>query len=316
METTHNPPLPIGHFLHHPIMRPLLLLLTIWYQTTITYATAAGQETLIGIRGPDFIILGADSALSSRSSLALTASNMDKILLLVDPMNTGACKDKVLPRRMYQQQTILAAAAGDPADADRLLSLLAAHCAIREYENGVGCDVEYVYCDEEEERDSTTKMRSEVNYSNLDESGLNAEQVAFLARGEIAAGLRSAQRVQVCLLIAGLCLVDGARKDRTGIDLDSNSDTSNMHRLEPRLFWLDEYGSLQNIRYGAHGFGANFALSILDQGYREDITRDDAVQLICDCFRQLRQRYVINSPQSPCVKCLSVDGCDLIPVQI
>ena len=42
------------------------------------------------------------------------------------------------------QQTILAAAAGDAADSDRLLGMLAAMAAIREYETSVGSDVEYI----------------------------------------------------------------------------------------------------------------------------------------------------------------------------
>ncbi|EEC49140.1 predicted protein, partial [Phaeodactylum tricornutum CCAP 1055/1] len=63
----------------------------------------------------------------------------------------------------------------------------------------------------------------------------------------------------------------------------------------PRLYWLDEYGSLQTVPYGAHGHGANFILSILDQGYRPDLDRQQAADLLRRCFAQLRTRYVINS---------------------
>ena len=83
-------------------------------------------------------------------------------------------------------------------------------------------------------------------------------------------------------------------------------------RLQPRLYWLDEYGSLQKIQYSAHGFGSNFILSILDQGYRHDLTCQKAVALIRDCFAQLRTRYVINSPQPPCIKCVDAQGCRII----
>lgn len=78
--------------------------------------------------------------------------------------------------------------------------------------------------------------------------------------------------------------------------------------LAPKLFWLDQYGSLQNLRYGAHGYGSNFALSVLDQRYRPDMTRQEAVDLIRECFEQLRQRYVMNSPKPPRIKCVDADG--------
>ena len=74
--------------------------------------------------------------------------------------------------------------------------------------------------------------------------------------------------------------------------------------LTPKLFWLDQYGSLQNMRYAAHGHGSNFAYSVLDQRYRNNMSRQEAMDLIQECFAQLRQRYVINSPQPPRIKCI------------
>jgi 20S proteasome subunit beta 4 len=78
------------------------------------------------------------------------------------------------------------------------------------------------------------------------------------------------------------------------------------------LYWLDEYGSLQNIQYGAHGHGSNFILSVLDQGYRPNLTLEEATKPFRDCFQQLRTRYVINSPQPSCIKCVDARGCRLI----
>mmetsp|Transcript_21141 Transcript_21141/g.42853 ORF Transcript_21141/g.42853 Transcript_21141/m.42853 type:complete len:239 (+) Transcript_21141:54-770(+) len=78
--------------------------------------------------------------------------------------------------------------------------------------------------------------------------------------------------------------------------------------LTPKLFWLDQYGSLQSLLYGAHGYGSNFALSVLDQRYRSSMTRQEAVELLRVCFEQLRQRYIINSPNPPRIKCIDADG--------
>jgi len=49
-------------------------------------SSAAGEDTLIGINGRDFIILGADSSI--RSSISLTSTNVDKIRVLLDPFPT------------------------------------------------------------------------------------------------------------------------------------------------------------------------------------------------------------------------------------
>ena len=244
------------------------------------------------------MILGADSSISS--NIALTASNLDKIMVLTDPFpypDNGSDQRKI--NVVHRQQPILAAAAGNPADADRLLSLLSAHCTIQEYGNGnVGCDVEFINADGDQE----------YGHDFSEMIGYNAEQVAHLARGEIWSSLRSRQQLRICLLVAGLCRCQAVACSSVVNELSAKNDMV----LEPRLFWIDEYGSLQKIKYGSHGFGSNFALSILDEGYREDMSRKEAIELVRECFRQLRHRYVINSPQPPCIKCVSVDGCELI----
>ena len=128
--------------------------------TTTTFlveaSSAAGSETLIGIVGKDFILLGADSSVSQ--SIALTVSNVDKITPLIDPFPNNdngyddlrrqktkvgittsesvpetvsfVTKSKIQQQRGRggrRQQTIVAAAAGDAADSDKVLSILKAY---------------------------------------------------------------------------------------------------------------------------------------------------------------------------------------------
>ena len=175
----------------------------------------------------------------------------------------------------------------------------------------------------------------------LPTSGLDSESIAHLARSEIASKLRTRQPLQLCLLVGGMVRCNEPQESSvlsmqkspsfservqkqvlTGSRIYSMKDCGNNEEptleattqsgsndlLVPKLFWLDQYGSLQNLRYGAHGFGSNFALSILDQRYKSDLSRDEAVDLIYECFRQLRQRYVINSPKKPRIKCVDVFG--------
>ena len=352
----------------------LLFLLPVIYiqHGSFASASAAGKETLVGIVGRDFVVLGADS--SASSSIALTSSTVDKIALVSDPSPFG-------PRTSAKGDSwsvpIAVAAAGDAADVDRLTSVLAAHCGIREYESGVGCDVEVVYNRGSKRLEGWSLSGARGGTAA---AGLDVASVAQLARGEIASSLRSGRgRLNLCLLVAGMvwratepCYGDrrshthmvydgddptfsgrvrrqveaaeeeyGRSRGKAGGATSEEGQTASLRveksleegdkddgdiskgmresqmktppdTLIPRLFWLDEYGSLQNLEYGAHGMGANFALSILDRGYHPDLTREDAVRLIRDCFDQLRTRFVINSPRPPCIKCIDANGCQLV----
>eukprot|EP00978_Attheya_sp_CCMP212_P031917 scaffold122425_cov36-Attheya_sp.AAC.2 len=116
-------------------------------------------------------------------------------------------------------------------------------------------------------------------------------------------------------VVVGTTTPDVESRDSIQTTWSSSSDQDDDVKdngKQPRLFWLDEYGSLQRLQYGTHGHAANFALSVLDQGYRSNLTREEAAELIRSCFRQMRTRYIINSPQPPCIKCVDAHGCQLI----
>jgi 20S proteasome alpha/beta subunit len=332
------------------MIKSLLLFLTVWscrpsHLWTTNASQAAGTETLVAVVGKDFVLVGADSSVSQ--SISLTASNLDKIAVVSEPFRYGDERP-----RPPSGGTILAAAAGDAADADRLIGMLQAQAVIQEYQASVGVDVDYYDIPAlERSNQDLAAAAAPVVESSLGGS-LTVESVAHLCRGQIARSLRSRAPMNVCLLIAGLqpCTA-------SSLDLDSQEDsvtgngffaaqqvqrqvqeahatrrgesssipllpeaaqtavtstTTTTTTLIPRLFWLDEYGSLQNIQYGAHGHGSNFILSILDQGYRPNLTLEEATKLLRDCFQQLRTRYVINSPQPPCIKCVDARGCRLI----
>lgn len=309
----------------------LILLLTLSIPFTAFASSAAGQETLIGLVGKDFVMLGADSSVSQ--SIALSSTKMDKIYVIRDifPRSHVARKR---PNSTPSAQTILAAAAGNAADIDRMIGMLQSQTTIQEYESCIGNDVEYVTINGDE---------YDVPSSHI-EQHLSVEAVARLARGQIASSLRTNTPYQVCLLVAGMQQEDNGEEEdlitschsshlqqqvqRASSDFskttttttksntadgDAASDTLQQHdALKPKLYWLDSYGALQKLQYGAHGLGANFLWSILDQGFRPDLTREEALHLFQECFRQLRLRYVINSPQTPCIKCVDANGCHVI----
>lgn len=354
-------------------------------------ASVAGQETLIGVVGHDFVMLGADS--SASSSISLTSCNLDKIFVLVDPFLSNSQEtNNVDEERKYEelnknvmrrQQTIACAAAGNAADADRLLGILQAHTTIREFESSTGCDVVKVFDGSRRKGDNFKESSYDTlgfnDYSEMD-VGLDTEAIAHCARREISSALRSPSPYRVCLLVAGVTPILIPKKSaqnqklhpfnankeipsshnniafsrRIQQQIELSGDKVQMNKIQnnknlinkspyeeeeivdedennalektgglnvlpptnfsllPQLIWIDEYGSIQSLNYGAHGYGANFALSILDQGYRPHMTRSEALKLIKDCFSQLRSRYVINSPQPPCIKCIDSNGCELM----
>lgn len=77
---------------------------------------------------------------------------------------------------------------------------------------------------------------------------------------------------------------------------------------QPELFWLDALGALQSVAFGAHGLASRFALSLLDSGFREGMSLDEARDLMEKCFRQLERRYLVSSVGFS-MKVVDRDGC-------
>ncbi len=307
-------------------------------------SSAAGQETLIGITGRDFILMGADSSLSS--SITLTSRNVDKIKVIANPFPSGKkSMDHVyMANNMstrHDQQVIAVASAGDTADSERLVGSLSAQVKQMEFESILGSDVVCIF---DGMKDSSVDSKPNDGGTNIAMNSLltrspclDAKSVAFLARGQIADALRSRNRFNTCVLIGGMVPLQkrhghemegvssfservqeqvqattGEATDNKNISNLIKSDDTQNNPFEPNLFWLDEYGSLQQIEYGAHGLGSNFILSILDRKYSKNLTQEEGVRLLKDCFEQLRTRYIINCPESPCIKCIDNNGCRII----
>lgn len=305
------------------MMRPcslLQVLLVLSHFRRVGANTIAGTETLVGIVGEDFVLLGADTSVSR--SISLTASNVDKIAVLVDPFPKAETESSDTT-----QQMICAAAAGNSADCDLLLRNLRAKLAVAEFEAGIGCDVEVVNCD--------NSLGLAASY--VSRPGMDVNSVAQLVRSLIVENLRR-KPLQACLLVAGMSprqntlpssmiqmterlqqqvLTATAQLGPTTSPAQSDKEMSTSSQqdckaLEPTLYWLDEYGANQKIEYGTHGYGSALILSILDQRYRSGMSRQEAIELMRTCFDQLRTRYTINSPNPPCMKCIDRNGCQLI----
>lgn len=310
-----------------------LILLAV-FNHDIVSASSVGQETLVAVVGRDFVMMGADT--SSVQSIVVTSSDRDKI--------------QVVSSGGQQEQhgggaTIAVAAAGDLADVNHLLATLKSHASIGEYENSLGGDIDIINM----AASSQPQLQLKIPTTSTS-IGLSVSNIANLARTEISQRVRSNAPYRVGLLVAGMQPTTAANRqrssskiqtpdlasasslnsniagdvqqqlqrvtpearnsDKTSNEMSFNNNDENVVKFSPCLYWLDEYGALQNIRYASHGMASNFLNAILDRNYHPDLSRDEAAALIQSCFRQLQTRYVINSPKPPLIKCIDAEhGC-------
>ena len=97
---------------------------------------------------------------------------------------------------------------------------------------------------------------------------LDIEATAEFVRSELAKAIRKGP-FQVNLLIAGMDENDGAR-----------------------LYWLDYFGTLQQVTKGAHGYAGYFASSILDNDFKHDMTLEEGIETMKKCANELRHRFM------------------------
>ena len=103
---------------------------------------------------------------------------------------------------------------------------------------------------------------------------LSPRSAANFTRHQLAEYLRSRTPYMVNSLIGGF---------------DEQSKTTS-------LFYMDYLASLVEIPYAAHGYGAMFTLSLLDRHYREDLTQEEAEELLVKCILEVQKRLIINLP--------------------
>lgn len=96
--------------------------------TSYAQQSAAGQDTLIGIVGRDFIMMGADSSSSGGGGIALTSSSVDKLEVVHDGGHvvlSGKTPESDIiddahhynmSRESMKQQAVVVGFAGDLAD--------------------------------------------------------------------------------------------------------------------------------------------------------------------------------------------------------
>jgi len=114
---------------------------------------------------------------------------------------------------------------------------------------------------------------------------LRPPSAASWIRRSLADSLRSRRPYSVNLLLGGY---------------DTSTHT-------PHLYWVDYLGTLASVPFGAHGYGAYFALSLLDRYHDPEASLEEGLDTLRRCIDEVSKRLIV-SPGKYKVKVVDKDG--------
>ncbi|GAA5933619.1 hypothetical protein JCM1841_004501 [Sporobolomyces salmonicolor] len=121
---------------------------------------------------------------------------------------------------------------------------------------------------------------------------LRPPSAASWVRTQLAQSLRSRKPYSVNLLLGGF-------------DPTSSS---------PSLYWIDYLGTLGEVPYAAHGYGAYFALSTMDRWHNPEGTFEEGMELLRKCVNELEKRFIVNLGEFT-VRVADKDGVRLVDLK-
>lgn len=77
------------------------------------------------------------------------------------------------------------------------------------------------------------------------------------------------------------------------------------------LYFIDYLASMAKVNFGAHGYCANFILSVFDREWKKGLNEEEGLQVIKKCIHELKTRFLINQPNFV-VKLVNKDGIKII----
>lgn len=77
------------------------------------------------------------------------------------------------------------------------------------------------------------------------------------------------------------------------------------------MYWLDYLGTLQRVTKGGHGYAGYFTASVLDNAYKVAMTKDEGLEAIRNCIKEMKARFLIDQPNF-LVKVITKDGIEVI----
>lgn len=135
----------------------------------------------------------------------------------------------------------------------------------------------------------TDFVQKNINWQNL-RSGvpLSTHAAAHFTRHQLATALRK-NPYNVNILLGGYSEKEGAA-----------------------LYYMDYLASMHKVKFGAHGYSSFFVLSIMDKEYKEDMSLEEAMQLLEHCFAEVSVRFMVNSSKF-IIKVVDADGTRTVP---
>jgi len=61
----------------------------------------------------------------------------------------------------------------------------------------------------------------------------------------------------------------------------------------PHLYWIDYLGTMAEVPYAAHGYGAYFAISILDRYHDPEAPLEEGLKVLKRCIDEIKHRMAI-----------------------
>lgn len=101
---------------------------------------------------------------------------------------------------------------------------------------------------------------------------LGTQATANYIRNELATALRKGP-YQTNILLGGHDSVDGTS-----------------------LYTMDMYAYLSKVNFGAHGYAANFILSVFDRDWKKGMNLEEGLEVVRKCIHELKTRFLISQP--------------------
>ena len=80
---------------------------------------------------------------------------------------------------------------------------------------------------------------------------------------------------------------------------------------EAKMYWLDYLGTIQRVTKGGHGYAGYFTASVLDNAYKGSMTKDEGLEAIRWCIKEMKERFLMDQPHY-FVKVITKDGVEVL----
>ncbi|KAG8347835.1 putative proteasome beta 2 subunit [Trypanosoma vivax] len=94
-----------------------------------------------------------------------------------------------------------------------------------------------------------------------------------------------------------------------GYDAETSADDDSVKGTH--LYYLDYLGTMQEVPYGCHGYGAAFVTAMLDRLWRPNLTSQEGAELMQMCCDEVKKRVVISNDKFIC-KAVTSNGIELV----